>query len=333
MNTVVKDAAAASPIQEVTPETCCEVCSEKVFKYRCPACNKRSCSLQCSTKHKADSGCLGQRSKTHYIKLKEYTPNDMTSDYLLLEDIYRTADNATRDNERLTAQSAAPAGSQLRPPRPSPKHQILVRQCRAREIDLRLMPAGMKRHDQNRSSFVYKSKAIAWTVELDFAEARVTRLDHRLREATTLRKIIGAHLDEKFGTAVLRLEIEGYCKAGLEALKVYLRREGTPANKPTYVRLDLDQTLASAIRQETIVEYPTIVVLTHPPVPTIAIVEPPKFAPVTQSQGFQVDGKATTGVNTEDADPVDIPQENEMEDYEMEDGQIEEQNGASASGD
>lgn len=34
--------------------TLCEVCGEKPFKYTCPGCNKRTCSLACVKKHKLD---------------------------------------------------------------------------------------------------------------------------------------------------------------------------------------------------------------------------------------------------------------------------------------
>ncbi len=46
----------ATDMQEKGREkpTLCEVCGEKPFKYTCPGCNKRTCSLACVKKHKLD---------------------------------------------------------------------------------------------------------------------------------------------------------------------------------------------------------------------------------------------------------------------------------------
>ena len=32
----------------------CEVCRQNPFKYTCPGCNKRTCSLECVRRHKKD---------------------------------------------------------------------------------------------------------------------------------------------------------------------------------------------------------------------------------------------------------------------------------------
>ena len=37
----------------------CEVCQQKPFKYTCPGCNKRTCSLDCVRRHKKDVGFEG----------------------------------------------------------------------------------------------------------------------------------------------------------------------------------------------------------------------------------------------------------------------------------
>lgn len=50
----------------------CEVCLEQPSKYTCPGCERRTCSLACSKKHKADSGCSGKRDRLKFVSMQEF---------------------------------------------------------------------------------------------------------------------------------------------------------------------------------------------------------------------------------------------------------------------
>ncbi|RKP06458.1 hypothetical protein THASP1DRAFT_10426, partial [Thamnocephalis sphaerospora] len=50
----------------------CQQCNEKPFKYRCPRCGWRTCSLPCSRTHKQATGCSGQRDRTKYVPMKQF---------------------------------------------------------------------------------------------------------------------------------------------------------------------------------------------------------------------------------------------------------------------
>ncbi|KAJ3174836.1 hypothetical protein HDU87_006628 [Geranomyces variabilis] len=257
----------------------CQVCSLNEHKYKCPGCGVQSCSLDCSKAHKLNTGCSGQRSKTHYIKLSEFTPNDMTSDYVLLEDAYRTADNAARDNKRLPQPSSNNPHQRL-----TPRQSLLSRQCTYNGTTLRFMPKGMKRREQNQSMYVTRSRFIFWTVELLFPEcpggegggAGVSLLCNRAKDKATVRALLAAELEQKEGNALTRHSVKPYIDAGIDALYVYLRKEAVPANTPTYVSLNLDQTLKSALFRQTVIEYPTLVIHTAPPLDVVIVdCEPP----------------------------------------------------------
>ncbi|KAJ3161201.1 hypothetical protein HDU86_007823 [Geranomyces michiganensis] len=261
-------------------EATCQVCSLNKHKYKCPGCGVQTCSLDCSKAHKLNTGCSGQRSKTHYIKLSEFTANDMTSDYVLLEDAYRTADNAARDNKRLPQLSSitTSATSKLHHPRLTPRQALLNRQCTYNTTTLRFMSKGMKRREQNQSMYITRSRFICWTVELLFPECPagggeggsagaggVSLLCHRVKDKHTLRAILAAELEQKDGNALTRHSVKPYVDAGIDSLYVYLRKEAVPANTPTYVALSLTQTLKSALFRQTVIEYPTLVIHTAPP--------------------------------------------------------------------
>jgi len=55
------------------------VCQAAAFKYRCPRCLTRSCSLPCVKQHKLISGCNGQRDKTAFVSLDDFTDLNLLS--------------------------------------------------------------------------------------------------------------------------------------------------------------------------------------------------------------------------------------------------------------
>ncbi|KAF9430914.1 Box C/D snoRNA protein 1 [Entomortierella beljakovae] len=105
-NTIVKDGIqiGENAISSLTNDVVnCEVCGVHIAKYKCPGCFCQTCSLACSKQHKLDTTCSGVRSKTHFVERKQYSENDMMSDYNFLEEVGRTVDNAARENMKRDA--------------------------------------------------------------------------------------------------------------------------------------------------------------------------------------------------------------------------------------
>lgn len=74
----------------------CSQCVERPYKYRCPACDTRTCSLACSKAHKQHTGCTGKRSRTEMVTLSDFTERQLLSDYKFLEEAARLNDVAQR---------------------------------------------------------------------------------------------------------------------------------------------------------------------------------------------------------------------------------------------
>ncbi|KAI8998434.1 hypothetical protein BC832DRAFT_565807 [Gaertneriomyces semiglobifer] len=233
----------------------CDVCGTHPFKYKCPRCFCRSCSLVCSKEHKVQSSCTGQRNKTEFVPMSKYTPNHMSSDYVFLEEAYRIADNATRDIHRIK--------SEMKPHQM--RQQLLLRQCRWLGIRIRFMPAGMKRHELNQSIFIQKFKFISWTIEWKFAELGLTKVDHRVKDNTSLSDALSKHIDEHEGNAAERHELKRYCDAGLSNLFVYMEVPDKQANERALWKLDMTRSIRDNLRGKSIVEFPTIVVYAEEP--------------------------------------------------------------------
>jgi len=78
----------------MTDDNFCRVCNKVPFKYSCPACNIKTCSIPCICSHKKLDNCSGKRSRTTFVSKSEYNVNTFVNDYWLLEDASQLVDRA-----------------------------------------------------------------------------------------------------------------------------------------------------------------------------------------------------------------------------------------------
>ncbi|KAK4372195.1 hypothetical protein RND71_007579 [Anisodus tanguticus] len=57
----------------------CEECKSKPWKYKCPGCSIRTCSLPCINSHKQRTDCNGKKSITHVLSLTQFDDNLLLS--------------------------------------------------------------------------------------------------------------------------------------------------------------------------------------------------------------------------------------------------------------
>ncbi|KAJ1980192.1 hypothetical protein H4R35_001215 [Dimargaris xerosporica] len=275
----------------------CQVCHANDFKYKCPACAAVTCSLVCSQQHKADTGCTGQRSRTHYIPKNIYSESDMLSDFSFVQDVTRVTDLASR---------------QLQQQRQSPRHSsALQTAARQRGVELALMPAGMQRHDTNRTRFNYRTKAFLWTLEFHFhptvsdlpsepvihvehfvddrhiwqtvlqsfwtppelpASPQVERPDKRKAAEVEVNHQPGAgHESSQVPSATLPRPLrsamstilpaatkEAFASAPGDQLVLLMRFDASPANHPRYYQLSLSQKIQESLAHKRVIEYPIL---------------------------------------------------------------------------
>ena len=62
----------------------CEVCGTKPFKYKCPGCFTKTCSLPCVKKHKVATSCDGKRDRAAYVSLKDFSERELLNGKYLL---------------------------------------------------------------------------------------------------------------------------------------------------------------------------------------------------------------------------------------------------------
>jgi hypothetical protein len=205
----------------------CQICCIQASKYTCPKCLLKTCSLACSKSHKNIYNCTGARDKTAFIPKESYSIQNLTSDYHFLEDVARIADNASRSSENMNAST---------PRKKLPKWaQLALNQ----EIHIRLMPSGLKRHDENQSRI--QSNSIYWTVE--FIYKSQTFLLHSIHESCILADILQNPV------------LNGL---DLSRIQCSIKKQDLPANAAEYTILNIHATLKDILKHQIIIEYPTI---------------------------------------------------------------------------
>ncbi|ORY05255.1 hypothetical protein K493DRAFT_333642 [Basidiobolus meristosporus CBS 931.73] len=233
----------------------CEYCKENTWKYKCPRCLLKTCSLNCSKQHKAETGCSGVRSKNHFVSMNDYDYNNMMSDYVFLEETSRTTDNATREN--LSLNSEARRGAH--------RSNLLASNAKRHGVRLSRMSQGMKRRASNKSIWHTKLKQIHWTVDWVFKESNLTLTDARAPEDKPLRELLSFHLEKRPENLINLSKLAAYTDASLDSLVLLMRIPFLPANRKEYWELSLDKSLQDSLFHKTIIEYPTIEVYTQRP--------------------------------------------------------------------
>lgn len=155
----------------------CDSCDRDIdAKYTCPSCGAKSCSASCVTLHKQQTGCTGKRDRAAAVSAKEYGQPHLEQDYSFLEEVSRSsfaAKRLLRDYGTTVTTVRVPVTQQSNnrgrgggggtrqefefvqaPARVSTHLHLLLRAARIAGVNLRLMPRGFIRHEENTSKFM-----------------------------------------------------------------------------------------------------------------------------------------------------------------------------------
>eukprot|EP00392_Amoebophrya_sp_AT5.2_P007471 g7486.t1 len=80
----------------------CVVCRKNAFKYTCPGCDRKTCSLPCSMKHKYAFKCSGMREKVELdLNIKQMTKKTLLKDFQFLDALNEELNRDQRCREAL----------------------------------------------------------------------------------------------------------------------------------------------------------------------------------------------------------------------------------------
>ena len=193
----------------------CEVCQQNEWKYKCPRCLKRTCSVVCSKKHKEADSCSGISSVTEYISSESLKGADteeemnhlVQRDYNFLIGMNRKLsilkeDGKNKNKRALQKVPAAAAQTQAGNTYQVTKPHKVLR----RGVKCLLLPKGMQRSLSNKSKWDKPLDTFVWSLEWILVDTRENvganniswkHLSHRNKEESKLVECLGKQVYDK----------------------------------------------------------------------------------------------------------------------------------------
>lgn len=160
------------------PKDLCEVCHVNEFKYKCPGCLKKTCSLECSKSHKRLDSCNGQSyDPVKYVSsetLKNADDEKHENNYLVQRD-FNFLTNLKRQLEvqkldglkrnKRTLQSARNNGNNNQNSIKRARYEEECSRVIRRGVNCLLLPRGMHRSILNKSRWDKNLDLFVWSIE------------------------------------------------------------------------------------------------------------------------------------------------------------------------
>ena len=237
----------------------CVICSCSDFRYKCPSCLVRTCSLNCFKTHKTNLKCSGLRESLKFKRLVNFDDSQLHEDFRFLDDYSRQIDGIKRQKRNIV-QSLNDLPNWLKK---------LKFEANRRMIKLKILPAGFKRRLQNKSTFMYLSKEIHWDVELVFNDLNLKGGDsrkrivfhvHRVSEKRPLKELLDTYLkpQSQIDSQQLNSALKFYQTASEHEIAVLIK-----LSFDYYVQLQPRPavTIGDCLKGKSIIEYPTLLVV------------------------------------------------------------------------
>jgi hypothetical protein len=276
--------------------TKCEICLNNDHKYKCPRCSMKTCSLACCKTHKSNTGCTGERDKTKFIAKEEFDEQALLSDYKYLEEQTRLIDAYQRTIEQLDSplKSNESKGPKMAP---SGAYENMRKFVKSQfNINLRLMPTQSSRHANNKTRFNRSTNAISWSLEFVF-HLDQTKIESTLKSSlfrfhskaslfasSETLKCILMQMYSRFKDALFENIYKGSDDAVsnddtqsiclIKTFSSILKEENFTdlhvlfdvidfyLKKKYFIKLDLNAKLDECLRNKTLIEYPTLYLVT-----------------------------------------------------------------------
>ncbi|RHY48075.1 hypothetical protein DYB30_008237 [Aphanomyces astaci] len=247
----------------------CNMCPRADIKYRCPKCERITCSLAC---------CVAHKKQVTILTLGIID----ASDFFFLQEISRSTSAVHLDvavkpppppkkakrHQKGSYVAAGPTTLSVNPELPAdylkrfpPQVQSFVQQAKKRGVFVHLHAPGMSKHKTNTSTFNSKADCLYWRVEVHFALDHVTIVEPKWSERQSLCDVVAKRLAITLENVPVRTKLKSYVHADVQSEWLFvIKKQFTPASTPLYYELDPTKPLADNLRHLAIVEFPTVLV-------------------------------------------------------------------------
>lgn len=142
------------------------------------------------------------------------------------------------------------------------RYKKLLQQARHRDVNLRFMSDGMKRHTCNTSMHHFKSNSILWKVDVLFHGTPIAVELEKQSDAGTIAQILETAITSIMATQGRHKLPESFLRhrQDLGQLVVAYKVPFRPANADRFIALAYASKLQAALAGLTVIEYPTLYV-------------------------------------------------------------------------
>jgi len=159
-NTDNKDNTSKLELEKIN----CEVCNKISYKYKCPKCLTKSCSLICVKQHKLNKKCNGIKDK--FSKNKNLTEKDFFTDVRYMTDMYNETNSVSK---KLFLQTEDQDERKLK----EKKQKNFKKLCKKfRSVNLIRCPIYLDRFIENQSYCDSKEKKFYWTIRFNIISTK-----------------------------------------------------------------------------------------------------------------------------------------------------------------
>ena len=253
-------------IEFIIEKGVCEICKDNEFKYKCPGCLKKSCSLKCVNFHKEKFKCNGKKPKFSSKHIKQFEEKELYQDLRYMTEMINDTNRANKTLFNLTEADQKRLKEK--------KQKNFKKLCKKfRNVNLELCPTVLTRFNENKSYCDSKQRKFYWTVKFNFFDRdkfisliKSTPFDDSIHK---LHQILSTCLDDKINLSLdlmVFLKDNNICDWNRLIILFKLqdrssKNEVITINNIKYEECDKTLLLKDFLGGKTIYEYPEFYVL------------------------------------------------------------------------
>ncbi|GME81563.1 unnamed protein product [Ambrosiozyma monospora] len=257
----------------------CSICQVNKFKYTCPQCLQKTCSLSCFNTHKYQANCPGKSdvsmNRVKYKPRKEIEGTDVQRDFNFLNRLSRERDLGKSDvksNKLLSLKRSYNRANGRSNNNTANKRRAIDDESNIiikRDVKLRQLPNGMSRRTTNRSAFDPKKKKFMWTLDWLLVDGDLKTInkftsfkngeDLKLGELVPVRRFLRCLEQTPYSSfEQLKKEVEIATEKEQESLEEKLKIQVVETSKVPVVANDADSLVKHDDSNELKNQEPTI---------------------------------------------------------------------------
>jgi len=229
----------------------CTTCSLKKFKYKCPGCEARSCSIDCVKHHKKVTKCTGKKRPFETIFLRsDITEKSCSTDYKFLQ----------KGTHMITSVGTMPHTKLVLKKFDLHQSENIQLALQLDNVKWKPMSSNFTRHKNNKTCFHKSKQVIKWHVEWNFNCGKIKKQLTKPCDFTdTLEDLVKPFIDVK--SLSYDYNLERYRKCSMKEnskLHFFLCNEEVSALGCRFKKLEGVQSVNKNLNGSIIIEYPRI---------------------------------------------------------------------------